>query len=108
MERKRQDDQGLLFGFPDESWLDPEYVSQTTVQISLDTEDNWKFDILGFIEETSDQECTLRPPVIDKNTLQSKQNLRKLLRAWVEIHAWLAAFKRLHGDNYHRPFNILY
>ena len=27
MERKRQDDQGLQFGFPDESWLDPEYVS---------------------------------------------------------------------------------
>ena len=42
MERKRQDDQGLQFGFPDESWLDPEYVSQITVQISLDAEDYWK------------------------------------------------------------------
>ena len=66
------------------------------------------FDILGFVEETNDRECTLRPPVTDNNTVQGKQNRRKLLRAWVEIHAWLADFKRLHGDSYHRPFNIMY
>jgi hypothetical protein len=31
MERERQDDQGLQFRFPDESWLDLDYVSQTAV-----------------------------------------------------------------------------
>ena len=66
------------------------------------------FDVLGFVEEIRGRECTLRPPVTDNNTLQGKQNRRKLLRAWVEIHAWLADFKRLQGDSYHRPFNILY
>jgi ubiquitin carboxyl-terminal hydrolase 25/28 len=65
------------------------------------------FDILGFIEETNERECTLRPPITD-NSFLGKQNRRKLLRAWVEIHSWLADFKRLHGDSYHRPFNILY
>ena len=65
------------------------------------------FDILGFVEENNDRECTLRPPVTD-NTLQGRQNRRKLLRAWVEINAWLADFKRLHGDSYHRLFNIWY
>ena len=64
------------------------------------------FDILGFVEENNDRECTLRPPVTDNNTLQGRQNRRKLLRAWVEINAWLADFKRLHGDSYHRLFNI--
>ena len=64
------------------------------------------FDILGFVEETNERECTLRPPVTDNNTLQGRQNRRKLLRAWVEIHAWLADFKRLNGDSYLRLFNI--
>ena len=31
MERKRQDDQGLQFRFPDESWLDLDYVGLTTL-----------------------------------------------------------------------------
>jgi len=64
------------------------------------------FDILGFVEETAERECTLRPPVTD-NTPLGKQNRRKLLRAWVEIHAWLVDFKRLHGDSLHRSFNVL-
>ena len=66
------------------------------------------FEILGFIAETNNGQCSLRPPVTDDNTHQGKQNRRKLFRAWVEIHAWLADFKRLNGDTYHRPFNILY
>ena len=66
------------------------------------------FDILGFVEEIDDRECLLHPPVTDNNTVRGKQNRSKLLRAWVEIHAYLAAFKRLHGDISHRPFSILY
>ena len=66
------------------------------------------FDILGFVEETNEGECSLRPPITDNNTLKGKQNRRKLLRAWVEIHAWLADFKRSYGDSYHRPFKISY
>jgi ubiquitin carboxyl-terminal hydrolase 25/28 len=57
------------------------------------------FDILGFVEEMNDRECTLRPPITD-NTPLGKQNRRKFLRAWVEIHAWLADFKRLHASQF--------
>lgn len=58
------------------------------------------------MEEITERECTLRPPVTD-NTSLGKQNRRKFLRAWVEIHAWLNDFKRLHGDVLHHYFNIL-
>ena len=64
------------------------------------------FGILGFTEETTDRECTLKPPNTD-NTPLGKQNRRKFLRAWVEIQAWLADFRRLHGDHLHHSFNIL-
>lgn len=65
------------------------------------------FDVLGFAEEMTDRECTLRPPNTDSSTPLGKQNRRKFLRAWVEIHAWLTDFKRLYGDNLHYSFNIL-
>lgn len=57
------------------------------------------FDTLGFVEEITEREYTLKPPTTD-NTLLGKQNRRKFLRAWVEIHAWLADFKRVHASQF--------
>lgn len=107
MEGKQQADQGLQSRFPVKSWLDFGCVSQSTIGILLHAENQGRkriFEILGFVEETADRESTLRPPITD-NTPLGKQNRRKLLRAWVEIHAWLVDFKRLYGGLY-SPFNI--
>lgn len=49
-------------------------------------------EILGFYEQSDDQ--TLNPPTTDPSTPEGVQNRRKLLRAWVEVNAWLADFKR--------------
>ena len=49
-------------------------------------------EILGFYESPDDQ--TLNPPTTDPSTPEGVQNRRKLLRAWVEVNAWLADFKR--------------
>ncbi|KAF9532093.1 hypothetical protein CPB83DRAFT_867950 [Crepidotus variabilis] len=54
------------------------------------------FETLGFTEETSNQEVTLRPPAIEAAALFGKQNRRKLLRSWLELSCWLAEFKRTH------------
>ncbi|KAK2461522.1 hypothetical protein APHAL10511_005985 [Amanita phalloides] len=52
------------------------------------------FEILGFAEEMYENDIALRPPVADPSTLQGKQNRRKLLRAWVEIGAWVVDHRR--------------
>jgi ubiquitin carboxyl-terminal hydrolase 25/28 len=55
------------------------------------------FETLGFMEETIDNDLTLRPPVTDPSTSQGRQNRAKLLRAWVEISAWIVDFQRIYG-----------
>lgn len=57
------------------------------------------FELLGFVEEITERDSTLRPPVTDL-TLQGKQNRRKLLRAWLEILSWLTDFKRIHATHF--------
>ena len=55
-------------------------------------------EILGFYESPDDQ--TLNPPTTDPSTPEGVQNRRKLLRAWVEVNAWLADFKRNNRMSY--------
>jgi ubiquitin carboxyl-terminal hydrolase 25/28 len=53
------------------------------------------------VEEITERDSTLKPPVTDLTLPQGKQNRRKLLRAWLEIASWLTDFKRIHGDFIH-------
>jgi ubiquitin carboxyl-terminal hydrolase 25/28 len=55
------------------------------------------FEVLGFLEEMYENDLALKPPVTDTVTLQGKQNRKKLLRAWVEIGAWVADYRRKHA-----------
>ena len=61
------------------------------------------FEVLGFIEEQVDNEPVLRPPSVDVATPVGRTNRRKLLRAWVELGAWLADFRRVHGADFEFP-----
>ncbi|KAJ3512278.1 hypothetical protein NLJ89_g3608 [Agrocybe chaxingu] len=58
------------------------------------------FEILGFMEETLERDSTLKPPSIDVSSSSGKLNRRKLLRAWVEIGAWLSDYKRVHASHF--------
>jgi len=42
-------------------------------------------------------ELALHAPVLDNNNLEGPVNRAKLLRAWIEISAWLADFTKRHG-----------
>lgn len=55
------------------------------------------FDILGFVEEIYENEIALRPPSTDVDTPEGRMHRRKLLRAWVEISAWVVDFRRIFG-----------
>jgi ubiquitin carboxyl-terminal hydrolase 25/28 len=55
------------------------------------------FETLGFVEKTIGKGLTLRLPVTDPSTSQGRQNRAKLLRAWVEISAWIVDFRRIYG-----------
>lgn len=50
------------------------------------------FESLGFEMETFDTEHTLTAPKISVTDPQGKQNRAKLIRAWLEIGAWLKDF----------------
>jgi ubiquitin carboxyl-terminal hydrolase 25 len=56
------------------------------------------FEALGFKEEGSDANLGLRPPTVDVHIPEGRMNRRKLLRAWVEIGAWVVDFKRVHSE----------
>jgi ubiquitin carboxyl-terminal hydrolase 25/28 len=49
------------------------------------------------MEEVIDNDLTLRPPGTDPATSQGRQNRAKLLRAWVEVSAWMVDFQRVYG-----------
>ncbi|KAG6829774.1 hypothetical protein H0H92_003564 [Tricholoma furcatifolium] len=49
---------------------------------------------LGFTEESFDGQPALRPPPTDTASPAGRANRRRLLRAWVEVSAWLADFRR--------------
>jgi ubiquitin carboxyl-terminal hydrolase 25/28 len=51
------------------------------------------FEALGFTEAPDG----LRPPATETTTPQGRMNRRRLLRAWVEVGAWIVDFKRDHG-----------
>lgn len=44
-----------------------------------------------------ENDLALKPPVTDTITPQGRQNRKKLLRAWVEIGAWVTDYRRKHG-----------
>ncbi|PPQ64283.1 hypothetical protein CVT26_002166 [Gymnopilus dilepis] len=77
-------------------------VASTGFQAKVGWNQNTKriFEFLGFVEETVDRDVTLRPPSTDPSTPQGKLNRRKLLRAWLEINAWLADYKRVHASHF--------
>lgn len=52
------------------------------------------FEALAF-EEAQDG---LRPPATETNIPQGRMNRRRLLRAWVEVGAWIVDFKRVHAE----------
>ncbi|KAG5635915.1 hypothetical protein H0H81_009677 [Sphagnurus paluster] len=74
-------------------------VTRPSFRSKLGWNDNFKrtFSVLGFTEEELEGATALRPPVTDTTTAVGKINRRKLLRAWVEVNAWLADFKRTNG-----------
>lgn len=43
-------------------------------------------------------ELALHAPVLDNSTAEGPANRAKLLRAWVELSAWLANFTKRHGS----------
>lgn len=51
------------------------------------------FEAINFSIDTYQDEDALHPPTIDSSP-QGKQNRVKLLRAWVEVSAWLTDYKR--------------
>jgi len=53
------------------------------------------FQVLGFSEE-GDNELLLCPPNVQQTDLIGKIMRRKLLRAWVELGAWLENFRKQH------------
>jgi hypothetical protein len=55
------------------------------------------FETLGFVEEVYENDFALRPPSTDINTSEGQLNRRKLLRAWIEVSAWVVDFKRVFG-----------
>lgn len=55
------------------------------------------FQVLGFTEEQTDNELRLSPPIVQHTSLHGRVMRRKLLRAWVELGAWLADFRRIHS-----------
>ena len=68
------------------------------------------FDALGFKkEDNGDNSFGLRPPVADVATPEGRMQRRKLLRAWVEIGAWVVDFKRIHSasDTFFPGNNLL-
>jgi hypothetical protein len=65
---------------------------------AIDKEDSKRiFETLGFTEAQDG----LRPPTTETNTPQGRMNRRRLLRAWVELEAWIVDFKRTHGGFTH-------
>ena len=56
------------------------------------------FEILGFTEEVHENDLALKPPVTDTVSPQGKLNRKKLLRAWVEIGAWVTDYRRKHCE----------
>lgn len=54
------------------------------------------FESLGFIEEGAEEDTGIKPPVADLSPL-GRINRKKLLRAWVELGAWLADYRRING-----------
>ena len=56
------------------------------------------FEVLGFTEETYENDLALRPPATDTVSPQGILNRKRLLRAWVEIGAWVTDYRRKYGE----------
>ena len=61
------------------------------------------FTALGFPFETlkhrdGREELALQPPAIDPSTAEGKASRTKLLRAWVEISAWLVIYEKANSE----------
>ncbi|KAG6836077.1 hypothetical protein H0H93_011620 [Arthromyces matolae] len=55
---------------------------------------------MGFTEEVYENHPALRPPPTDLVSSVGRMNRRRLLRAWVEVNAWLADYRRLNANQF--------
>lgn len=55
------------------------------------------FESIGFGENTANNDATLMSPNTDPADSAGPVNKKKLLRAWVEVSAWIVDFKRTHA-----------
>ncbi|KAH0591372.1 putative ubiquitin carboxyl-terminal hydrolase 2 [Termitomyces sp. J132] len=71
-------------------------------QVKLGWSPNTKrtLETLGFTEEVYENQPALRPPPTDIGSSIGRMNRRRLLRAWVEVSAWLADFRRLNASHF--------
>ncbi|KAG6831963.1 hypothetical protein H0H87_003298 [Tephrocybe sp. NHM501043] len=71
-------------------------------QLKLGWSPNTKrtLEALGFVEEALENQPALRPPSTDLTSTIGRTNRRRLLRAWVEVSAWLVDFKRLNASHF--------
>ena len=44
------------------------------------------------------EELALQPPPIDPSTAEGRASRTKLLRAWVELSAWLAIYEKANSE----------
>lgn len=65
--------------------------------IVLNSRSKKMFELLGFAEEVSGGDTTLKPPSTDITSTHGKLNRRKLLRAWLEFGSYVADYKRSNG-----------
>ncbi|KAG6906912.1 hypothetical protein DXG01_011439 [Tephrocybe rancida] len=58
-------------------------------------------EVLGFtVEISKNQPAGLRPPPTDLSSTVGRMNRRRLLRAWVEVSAWVADFEHLNASQF--------
>ncbi|KAH8835135.1 hypothetical protein DL96DRAFT_1572945 [Flagelloscypha sp. PMI_526] len=76
-------------------------ISSPSFQKRLGFNPNIKslFEAIGFTEERRDNDATLRSPATDPQTPQGALNRARLLRAWVEIGAFLTDFVKARRAN---------
>ncbi|TFK26680.1 ubiquitin C-terminal hydrolase Ubp2 [Coprinopsis marcescibilis] len=75
-------------------------IRSTGFQAKLGWNPNIKriFESIGFHENSSNGvDSTLVSPVTDPTSQEGLVSRRKLMRAWVELSAWLADFRRVHS-----------
>jgi len=103
MERGKPNVEGWKQRVQSQGWIQSEHVGCPFVSSSILFICSSKriFECLGFLEELVDKDTTptLRSPIADITTAHGRINRRKLLRASIELTAWIADYKRIYGKS---------